>query len=539
MLGSIGRRREGTPWGWGDVAVKRSPLIVCFLIMALLVLAMMCSSAGAFVSTGDGSWVLQQSLPSGCDFRGAFFTDAQHGWAVDTTGWISTTSDGVNWSQNSNIGPAYAYAVSFPDVLHGWIVSTNGIAASGDGGATWTSQDSSAASGYLDWVAFPDAAHGWVVGFNGTILATVDGGAHWDAQRSGTPQTLFGGSFPDATHGWVVGDNGTILATSDGGTHWTPQNPGTAVELARVFFTDDSNGWIVGDLGTILATSDGGAHWSPQSSGTIQPLDGVTFSDALHGWAVGKGGTILATTDGGAHWNPQDSGTTEWLHAICVPDAVHGWAFGENGSVFATRTGGIAPPLTVASGVLNRAWYNHPLSVALTASPKANPVASVTYGLDGAPSSTVSGASTKAPIPVNVSTHANDGEHVLSYTATDSFGLAQFDSTLAVNIDTRRPTTSAPCAAKARRGKTATLKYRVADASPNGGTATVRLSIRNSSGKVVKTVKLGRKSLGKMLAATFTVPRTWRAGTYRFFVYATDQAGNAQATVAHNRLTVK
>ena len=39
--------------------------------------------------------------------------------------------------------------------------------------------------------------------------------------------------------------------------------------------------------------------------------------------------------------------------------------------------------------------------------------------------------------------------------------------------------------------------------------------------------------------AKFTVPRTWKAGAYGFYVYAKDKAGNAQSKVGSNRLTVK
>jgi hypothetical protein len=35
------------------------------------------------------------------------------------------------------------------------------------------------------------------------------------------------------------------------------------------------------------------------------------------------------------------------------------------------------------------------------------------------------------------------------------------------------------------------------------------------------------------------VPRTWKAGTYRFSVYAIDKAGNPQAKVGYNKLVVK
>jgi photosystem II stability/assembly factor-like uncharacterized protein len=528
-------------WGLGGTIVRRILLfLVPCVVITLLPFAPICAPAGAFTSSGDGSWVLQQTLPSGLDIRAASFPDPLHGWAVDSGGVIWVTADGSRWDQQgATSGALPLYDVSFADAVHGCAVGYDTILVTSDGGAHWNPPDSGATT-VLDGVCLPDASHGWAVGFNGTILATSDGGAHWSPQSSGTLETLFFVSFPDASHGWVVGDNGTILATSDGGAHWTPQSSGTAVELLRVVFLDDSLGWIVGDLGTILATNDGGAHWYPQfsASGTIEPLDGVAFTDASHGWTVGKNGTILATTDG-VHWNPQDSGTSEWLHAICFPDPLHGWAFGDYGIILATNTGGIAPPHTVATGARNAGWYNHSLTITLTASAEANPVASITYALDGASPQTIAGMSTKAPIPVNARTHANDGPHVLSYTATDTLGLAQFNSTLAVNIDTRKPSTRAPYAATAARGRTAILKCKVLDASPNGGSATVVIKVKNHSGTVVKTLRPGARPLSKWLAASFTVPRTWKAGAYRFYVYATDKAGNTQANIASNSLTVR
>jgi hypothetical protein len=110
-------------------------------------------------------------------------------------------------------------------------------------------------------------------------------------------------------------------------------------------------------------------------------------------------------------------------------------------------------------------------------------------------------------------------------------------TTRRVNIDTTRPVTKAPYAASVRRYATATLKYRVDDARPGSPTATVTIKIKNSRGSVVKTINLGTKTVNTTLSARFacTLPK----GTYRFYVYGTDQARNTQSTIGSNRLVVR
>jgi len=89
----------------------------------------------------------------------------------------------------------------------------------------------------------------------------------------------------------------------------------------------------------------------------------------------------------------------------------------------------------------------------------------------------------------------------------------------------------------AKRHGTATLRFRVNDAVANGGTARVVIKVGNAGGKVVQTADVGVKQVntGQTAAVKFTVPR----GTYRFFVYATDTAGNRQSTVGSATLLVK
>jgi hypothetical protein len=82
------------------------------------------------------------------------------------------------------------------------------------------------------------------------------------------------------------------------------------------------------------------------------------------------------------------------------------------------------------------------------------------------------------------------------------------------------------------------LKYRVDDTPPNAGTATVRIKVTNAAVRVVRTLGPGVKTVNTLHVRRFRVPRTWRPGTYRFSVYATDGAGNP-ARPAWNRLVIR
>jgi len=104
-------------------------------------------------------------------------------------------------------------------------------------------------------------------------------------------------------------------------------------------------------------------------------------------------------------------------------------------------------------------------------------------------------------------------------------------------VDTVAPTTLAPKAASVVKGKKATLKYQVNDAAPNLGTATAVIKIKNSAGKVVKTLKPGSKAVNALLSTSFTCKLA--KGKYKFYVTATDAAGNKASNTAVNKLTVK
>ena len=130
----------------------------------------------------------------------------------------------------------------------------------------------------------------------------------------------------------------------------------------------------------------------------------------------------------------------------------------------------------------------------------------------------------------------SEGVSAYGVRARDVFGNSSASS-FVVKLDTRRPTPKAPSAAAAKRGKSCTLKYEVADPTPGSPTAKVKIVIRNSHGRQVWAKTLSSRPVNKLFAYTFRCGLA--RGAYRFYVYATDAAGNTQTKVASNRLTVK
>lgn len=102
--------------------------------------------------------------------------------------------------------------------------------------------------------------------------------------------------------------------------------------------------------------------------------------------------------------------------------------------------------------------------------------------------------------------------------------------------DTVGPRTFATRSATVRKGKTATLHFRVTDDVAASATVTIRIKTR--AGALKKTLALGLKGTGPERHTHFTCKLA--RGVYRYWVEARDLSGNpAQATLGHNRLTVK
>jgi subtilisin family serine protease len=106
-----------------------------------------------------------------------------------------------------------------------------------------------------------------------------------------------------------------------------------------------------------------------------------------------------------------------------------------------------------------------------------------------------------------------------------------------VPTDTTRPVTRA-YATSVKRGGVAALPYKVIDNGFSAGPAKVTIVLRNSAGKVVKT--LGPAAGKPMCVLLNWKFRCWLArGTYRFTVKAVDAAGLRASSVGSAKLAVK
>jgi hypothetical protein len=141
------------------------------------------------------------------------------------------------------------------------------------------------------------------------------------------------------------------------------------------------------------------------------------------------------------------------------------------------------------------------------------------------------GAAATVEAPAN---HSWDGTHTVYFRSLDNAGNLEANQSLKVRIDTRGPACSAPSAASAVQGSYATLKYRVSDALSSQATVTIKVK---AGSRTVKTISLGKRYTNKALS--YRLKCVYAPKTYRYYVYAKDLAGNNQAKVGVNTLTVK
>jgi lysophospholipase L1-like esterase len=130
---------------------------------------------------------------------------------------------------------------------------------------------------------------------------------------------------------------------------------------------------------------------------------------------------------------------------------------------------------------------------------------------------------------------AGDGVKTVSARYRDADG-AESTVSARIMLDTTPPVTRARKAV-VRRGKVAALRFNVVDARPGSATAAVTILVNDATGMNVLTVRCGARKVDVRQLARFTchLPR----GEYRYFVYATDAAGNPQSHVGSAGLEVR
>ena len=89
-----------------------------------------------------------------------------------------------------------------------------------------------------------------------------------------------------------------------------------------------------------------------------------------------------------------------------------------------------------------------------------------------------------------------------------------------------------------KKGKTAKLKFRLTEPTNLSPSANVVLKVKSAKGgNTVKTITIPGAPMNSNQTYSFKV--TFKKGAYKWYVYATDLAGNTQANVDKASFTVK
>ena len=287
-----------------------------------------------------------------------------------------------------------------------------------------------------------------------------------------------------------------------------------------------------------VRAGDAAGNWGPpvHKKIMIDATPPVTTDDAPATWSktpvtvhftAGDAGSGVA----GTQYKLDAGAWTSGTQVTVSSDGVHTLLYRSTdvaGSVEANKSCTVridaTAPVTADDAVT--AWTKGPVTVRFTAADAGAGVAGTQYNLDAA------GWTSGTQVTVS-----GNGEHTLAYRSTDKLGTVEADKTCTVRIDTARPTTVAPQSATVRRGRYVTLKYRVNDARPGSPNATVTIKIKTLSGRTMKQVTLKNRQLNSDQGYRFRCTLAKRV--YRFYVYATDTAGNTQSSIGRNRLTVR
>lgn len=265
----------------------------------------------------------------------------------------------------------------------------------------------------------------------------------------------------------------------------------------------------------------------PTSPSAQSEVDLTGTAEALSTVLIYDGATLLGTTTAG----PGGA----FSYRATLPEGEHSLtarardAAGNTSEASAARnvTVDTTAPTTTVAGI-PAGWSK--TNVTATLSP-SDALSGMTGGDARTEYSTDGGGAWTTGTSATISTQ---GTTTLLYRSTDAAGNVETAKSATVRIDTIQPRTFGK-AAKGKARRAIKLRYRITDNLSSQATA-VRLLVKNKRGKTLKTFPLGTKSTGTWYSVKWK-PRS--KGTYRYYVYAKDLAGNTQLKAAGGKITVK
>ena len=249
-------------------------------------------------------------------------------------------------------------------------------------------------------------------------------------------------------------------------------------------------------------------------------------------------GLVNAAGEPGAQWN--------WLTSLNIPGfgrpvvvynprGVFKWCVQVNGPPIGTVVAAVdksmgpdtfAPITTLHTAKLpnSRGWYKSTGAIWFTVDEENSPVTRYSW----------ISASGPWVVGTSIAGGAAQGTRTLRYFSADSYANTETVKSRTFKVDWTRPSTAAPKKTTVARYRTAKLYYKVADAY-TANKAFVKIVIKKS-GVTKKTIDLGLATVNVSTYRSYKA--SLKKGTYRFYIYATDQAGNVQSNIASNVLVI-
>jgi hypothetical protein len=191
-----------------------------------------------------------------------------------------------------------------------------------------------------------------------------------------------------------------------------------------------------------------------------------------------------------------------------------------------------SPTVSVAtSPVRSSGWFNKDVVLTLTGADSVSGVAKTQYRL------------LSNPLPVWTDAVSNqftvlasdNAIETFGYQAVDNAGNASAAASVVLRMDSVKPHTYGDDVT-GKAGKSISVKYKIKDnLSPKA--QAIWIKIKNSKGKTVKSQSIsGSKTINKWYSFKW---KTNTKGTYKYYVYAKDLAGNPQSSAGWAKIKVK
>ena len=472
-------------------------------------------------------------------------TQVDGSWDLMTVGddsTLATLPDGSLWAWGDNtygqLGQGDTDHRDAPTAVGSdkdWVVVGSGHdhvgAIKNDGGLWMWGKNNSLQLGLGDAThrLLPELAF-YVDDYTAPTIDSLQSPTHPDAS------TLYANAFPSFEWQASADQSGVVMYSKN-----FDQWPGT---VPKPVADATSSTWTAGETadGTWyfhVRAGDAAGNWGPEVHRRVM-IDAtapVTSDDAPTGWSKSDVTVHLTATDNGGsgvagtEYKLDAGGWTSGAEVAVSGEGVHTLLYRstdalgtvEDDKSATVRIDATAP---VTTDDAPTGWSKSAVTVHLTATDDGGSgLAGTAYKLDGG--GWTSGTEVKV---------SSQGVHTLAYRSTDGAGGVEADKSCTLRIDTKAPTTWAPRSASVRRGRYVSLYYKVKDARPGSPRATVKIKIKYR-GKTVKQVTLRNRSVNKTLRYRFRCK--FAKHTYRFYVYATDTAGNKQSKVRSNLLRVR